>query len=258
MLIEFAGGLAVFGALVLLSGVRRVKEYDRLVVFRFGRVHSERGPGLNLVVPLIERAEKVDLRIITMPIPPQDGMTKDNIPVRVTAVCFFRVVEPKKVVTGVQNVMNATSQIAQTTLRSMVGHYEFDQILSSRDKINAQLLALINEQTLDWGITISSVAIKDVELPTTMKRAMAKQAEAERLRRAKVVAAEGEMQAAQKLAQAAEAITAAPGAMRLRQLQSMAEVSIKQNKTYLVPIPMEFIEMLRSDEEEEEPSEPHG
>lgn len=252
MLIEFAGGLAVFGALVLLSGVRRVREYDRLVVFRFGRVHSERGPGLNLVVPLIERAEKVDLRIVTLPIPPQDGMTKDNIPVRVTAVCFFRIVDPKKVITGVQNVMNATSQIAQTTLRSIVGHYEFDDLLCNRDKINAQLLALINKQTSDWGVTISSVSIKDVELPTSMKRAMAKQAEAERLRRAKVVAAEGEVQAAEKLAQAADAINSAPGAMRLRQLQSMTEVSIKQNKTILVPIPVELVEMLQSDDESEE------
>ncbi len=252
MLIEVVGGLAVFGTLMLLSGVRRVKEYDRLVVFRFGRVHSERGPGLNLVVPLIERAEKVDLRIVTLPVPPQDGMTKDNIPIRVTAVCFFRVVEPKKAIIGVQNVMNATSQIAQTTLRSIVGQYQFDDLLTNRDKINAQLLALINAQTHDWGITISSVALKDVELPTNMKRAMAKQAEAERLRRAKIVAAEGEVQAAEKIAQAADAINNVPGAMRLRQLQSMSEVAIKQNKTILVPIPVEFVEMLQSDEDEDE------
>lgn len=240
-MIELLGGIIFFGTLVVLSGIKFVNEYDRLVVFRFGRVTGERGPGVAVVIPLIERFQKVDLRIVTMPIPIQEAMTRDNISVRIAAVCFYQTIDPRKSVTKIEDAMAATSQVAQTTLRSVIGQHELDEVLTERDKINAKLQSIIDRQTEGWGIKVNAVEIKDVEIPQGMQRAMARQAEAERERRAKVVAAEGELQAAEKLAQAANVIAAQPGAMQLRQLQTMVEVSAEKNSTLIFPIPIELI-----------------
>jgi len=238
---ELIGGTIILMALVALSGLKFVNEYDRLVVFRFGRLAGSRGPGITVVLPIIERFQKVDLRIVTLPIPMQDTITRDNISVRISAVCFFQISEAQKVITKIEDSVTATSQVAQTTLRSVIGQHELDEILSQRDKINAKLQAIIDRQTEAWGIKVNAVEIKDVEIPQTMQRALAKQAEAERERRAKVVAAEGELQAAGKLAQAAAIIATQPGAMQLRQLQTMVEVSAEKNSTLIFPIPMELL-----------------
>jgi regulator of protease activity HflC (stomatin/prohibitin superfamily) len=209
--------------------------------------------------------------VVTLPIPAQDTMTRDNISVRISAVCFFQVVDPVKSVVKIENVMSAMNQVAQTTLRSAIGQHELDQILIERDKINAKLKAMLDRQTESWGITVSAVEIKDVEIPQTMQRALARQAEAERERRAKIVAAEGELQAAEKLAQAAHVISSEPGAMQLRQLQTMVEVSAEKNSTLIFPIPVEIMSGIketlsglgrvggfghRDDDDEEENDEP--
>lgn len=238
---ELIGGIVILMALVALSGLKFVNEYDRLVVFRFGRLSGSRGPGITVVLPIIERFQKVDLRIVTLPIPMQDTITRDNISVRISAVCFFQILEAHKAITKIEDSVTATSQVAQTTLRSVIGQHELDEILSQRDKINAKLQAIIDRQTEAWGIKVNAVEIKDVEIPQTMQRALARQAEAERERRAKVVAAEGELQAAEKLAQAAGIIATQPGAMQLRQLQTMVEVSAEKNSTLIFPIPMELL-----------------
>lgn len=237
---EMVGFLLFFGFLLAMSSIKFVNEYDRLVVFRLGRVMGERGPGVCFVVPLIERSQKVDLRIVTMSIPMQEAITRDNISVKIAAVTFYQVVDSRKVVTKIEDAMAATSQVAQTTLRSVIGQYELDDILTERDKINAKLQSIIDRQTEGWGIKVNAVEIKDVEIPQQMQRAMAKQAEAERERRAKIVAAEGELQAAEKLAQAAAVISSSPGAMQLRQLQTMVEVSAEKNSTLIFPIPIEL------------------
>ena len=241
---EIAGFLLFFGSLVAISSIKFINEYDRLVVFRLGRVIGERGPGIGFVVPLIERSQKVDLRIVTMSIPMQEAITRDNISVKIAAVCFYQVIDSRKVVTKIEDAMMATSQVAQTTLRSVVGQHELDDVLTERDKINAKLQAIIDRQTEGWGIKVNAVEIKDVEIPQQMQRAMARQAEAERERRAKVVAAEGELQAAEKLAQAAAVISSQPGAMQLRQLQTMVEVSAEKNSTLIFPIPIELLPAL--------------
>lgn len=238
---EIGGGLLFFGLLIALSSIKFVNEYDRLVVFRLGRVSGERGPGVAFVVPLIERSQKVDLRIVTMSIPMQEAITRDNISVKIAAVCFYQIIDSRKAVTKIEDAMAATSQVAQTTLRSVIGQYELDDILTERDKINAKLQSIIDRQTEGWGIKVNAVEIKDVEIPQQMQRAMARQAEAERERRAKVVAAEGELQAAEKLAQAAAVISGQPGAMQLRQLQTMVEVASEKNSTLIFPIPIELI-----------------
>ncbi len=239
-MMELVGFLLFFGFLLTLSSIKFVNEYDRLVVFRLGRVMGERGPGICFVVPLIERSQKVDLRIVTMSIPMQEAITRDNISVKIAAVTFYQVVDSRKVVTKIEDAMAATSQVAQTTLRSVIGQYELDDILTERDKINAKLQSIIDRQTEGWGIKVNAVEIKDVEIPQQMQRAMARQAEAERERRAKIVAAEGELQAAEKLAQAAAVIASSPGAMQLRQLQTMVEVSAEKNSTLIFPIPIEL------------------
>jgi regulator of protease activity HflC (stomatin/prohibitin superfamily) len=245
-------GLEMIGALVVLmalagSGIKFVTEYDRLVVFRFGRVIGQpRGPGPTWITPMFESYKKVDLRMVTMSIPMQEIITKDNVSARTAAVCFFRVVDPYKVITKIEDPYTATSQIAQTTLRSVMGQHLLDEILSERDTINAKLQAMIDRQTEDWGIKVNAVEIKDVEIPEGMQRAMARQAEAERERRAKVVAAEGEHQAAEKLALAAEVIASVPGAMQLRQLQSMVEVASEKNSTLIFPIPVELLSLAKA------------
>ncbi len=238
---ELGGFLLFFGFLLTLTSIKFINEYDRLVVFRLGRVCGERGPGVSFVIPLIERSQKVDLRIVTMSIPMQEAITRDNISLKIAAVCFYQVIDPRKVVTKIEDAMMATSQVAQTTLRSVIGQHELDDVLTERDKINAKLQSIIDRQTEGWGIKVNAVEIKDVEIPQQMQRAMARQAEAERERRAKIVAAEGELQAAEKLAQAAAVISSQPGAMQLRQLQTMVEVSAEKNSTLIFPIPIELL-----------------
>jgi regulator of protease activity HflC (stomatin/prohibitin superfamily) len=243
-------GFELIGAAIVLftlmaSAIKFVTEYDRLVIFRFGRVTGVRGPGPTWITPFIEGYKKVDLRMVTMSIPMQEIITKDNVSARTAAVCFFQVVDPYKVITKIEDPYNATSQIAQTTLRSVMGQHLLDEILSERDVINAKLQAMIDRQTEGWGIKVNAVEIKDVEIPEAMQRAMARQAEAERERRAKVVAAEGEHQAAEKLALAAEVINSVPGAMQLRQLQTMVEVASEKNSTLIFPIPIELLSFAK-------------
>ncbi len=242
MLIEMGIAAAV---LYVLSGVRVVKEYDRLVVFTLGKANNVIGPGLQVVFRGLQNTKKVDLRIITMGIPMQEIITKDNISCKTAAVCFFQVVDPYKAVTKIEDPFTATNQIAQTTLRSILGQHELDDILTERDAINAKLSAIIDRQTEGWGIKVIAVEIKDVEIPESMQRAMARQAEAERERRAKIVAAEGEFQAAERLAAAANVISSQPGAMQLRQLQTMVEISSEKNSTVIIPIPMEMLEYAK-------------
>lgn len=228
-----------------LSAIKIVREYDRLVVFEWGKAKGVSGPGWVMVWPIAQQSKKVDLRIITMAIPMQEIITKDNVSVKTAAVCFFQVVDPFKAVTKIEDPFTATSQIAQTTLRSILGQHELDELLTERDAINQRLSAIIDRETEGWGIKVISVQVKDVEIPESMQRAMARQAEAERERRAKITAAEGELQAAEKLAEAAAKISSQPGAMQLRQLQTMVEVSAEKNSTIIFPIPIELLEMTK-------------
>jgi regulator of protease activity HflC (stomatin/prohibitin superfamily) len=225
----------------VLGFVKVFREYERAVMFRFGRLlDPPRGPGLVWKIPIVDQFVKVDLRTITLNVPPQEVITKDNVPVRVNAVAYFKIVDPKNAIVQIENYMSATSQISQTTLRSVLGQHVLDELLSERDKINAILQEIIDEATSPWGIKVSIVEVKDVEIPTGMQRAMARQAEAERERRAKVIAAEGEVQAASKLAQAAEMIAAHPGALQLRLYQTLVEVSGEASSTIVFPLPMDF------------------
>lgn len=234
-------GLAVLAGFTIVSGLRFVNEYDRLVVFRLGKITGTRGPGPQIVIPLIERSQKVDTRVVTMPIPVQEAISRDNVTLRVAAVCFYQIVDPVKAVAKVEDAVQATGQVAQTTLRTIVGQYELDELLIERDKVNQKLSAIIDRQTEQWGIKVISVEVKDLEIPGGMQRAMARQAEAERERRAKVVAAEGEVQAAHKLKEAAEVISSQPGALQLRQLQTMVEIATEAKSSLLMPVPMEFL-----------------
>jgi regulator of protease activity HflC (stomatin/prohibitin superfamily) len=241
-ILETAG---LVGLAYVASSLKVIKEYERIVVFTLGKVTGTTAPGVQFVFPFVQTYRKVDLRVVTMPIPMQEIITKDNVSVKTAAVCFFQVIDPYKAVTKVEDPFTATSQIAQTTLRSVLGQHELDQLLGERDAINAKLQAIIDRQTEGWGIRVIAVEVKDVEIPESMQRAMARQAEAERERRAKVVAAEGEHQAAEKLTEAAKVIATQPGAMQLRQLQSMVEVSAEKNSTLIFPIPVEFLELAR-------------
>src|ERR1041384_2093454 len=214
------------------AAIRITREYERGVIFRLGRLHSPpNGPGLFILIPVIDRMIRVDLRTVTLNVPPQEVITKDNVPVRVNAVSYFRIIEPTRAIVQVENFMVATSQIAQTTLRSVLGQHVLDELLSERDKINAILQQIIDEATSPWGIKVSVVEVKDVEIPTGMQRAMARQAEAERERRAKVIAAEGEFQASQKLKDAANVISVNPTALQLRYLQTLIEMSAERTST---------------------------
>lgn len=235
-------GFAFMGAAYALASVKVVKEYERVVVFTLGKVTKVLEPGLQLTFPPIQVTKKIDTRIVTMAIPSQEIITRDNVSVKTAAVCFFQVIDPYKAVTKIEDPYAATNQIAQTTLRSVLGQHELDELLTERDVINATLSSIIDRQTEPWGIKVIAVEVKDVEIPESMQRAMAKQAEAERERRAKIVAAEGEHQAAERLAMAAEVISGTPGAMQLRQLQTMVEVSSEKNSTLIFPIPIELLE----------------
>jgi regulator of protease activity HflC (stomatin/prohibitin superfamily) len=230
--------------ILLLWALKIVAEYERGVIFRLGKYVGVRGPGLIWVWPMIEFMRKMDLRTITLDVPSQEVITRDNVTIRVNAVVYFRVLHPEKAVIQVKNFVTATSQIAQTTLRSVLGENELDELLANREKINQYLQTIIDAQTDPWGIKVSVVEVKDVELPETMKRAMARQAEAERERRGKVIAAEGEFQAAEKLSMAADIISKSPAALQLRYLQTLVEISAEKNSTTLFPIPIDFLQFF--------------
>jgi regulator of protease activity HflC (stomatin/prohibitin superfamily) len=232
--------LALFVAAVVLSAIKVVKEYERGVIFRLGRVQGgPKGPGLFILLPLVDRMVKIDLRTVTMDVPPQDVITRDNVPARVNAVIYFRVVDPNRSVIEVENHVLATSQISQTTLRSVLGQKDLDQLLTNREEINEELQRIIDEQTDPWGVKVSVVEVKDVEIPTQMQRAMARQAESERERRAKIIAAEGEYQASERLRQAADRLES-PTALQLRLFQTMGEIAVNQNSTIILPVPIDL------------------
>jgi regulator of protease activity HflC (stomatin/prohibitin superfamily) len=234
--------IALIVLLFLFAAVKVAREYERGVIFRLGRLlPNPKGPGLFLLIPIVDRMVKVDLRTITLNVPPQEVITKDNVPVRVNAVAYFRVVEPKASVVQVENFMAATSQIAQTTLRSVLGQHMLDELLAERDKINAILQSIIDEATSPWGVKVSIVEVKDVEIPTSMQRAMARQAEAERERRAKVIAAEGEYQASERLKDASEVMSSTPMALQLRYLQTLVEIGASNATTIVFPAPIDLL-----------------
>lgn len=235
------GAAVVVLVLLLAASIRIVPEYERGVIFRLGRVIGAKGPGLFFIIPIVDRMVKVSLRTVTQDIPPQDIITKDNVTVRVNAVTYFNVVEPINAVVEIENYAYGTSQIAQTTLRSIIGQVDLDDLLVKRDDINAQLQQIIDEVTNPWGVKVTLVEVKDVELPESMRRAMARQAESERDRRAKVIHAQGEFEAAEQLGQAAQVLEEHPAAMQLRLLSTVTEVAADQNSTLVLPIPIELL-----------------
>lgn len=248
---ETFGALSILGFFVLVllglvvASIRIVQEYERGVIFRLGRIAGgPRGPGLFFVIPFIDQMVKIDLRVVTLDIPPQDCITKDNVTVRVNAVVYFRVIDPVKAVVNIRNFTQATAQIAQTSLRSVVGQRELDELLANREEVNHDLQHIIDEQTDPWGVKVGIVEVKDVELPEVMKRAMARQAEAEREKRAKIIHAEGEFQAATQLKEAAHMIAQEPSALQLRYLQTLTEISVEKNSTIIFPLPIDLITPL--------------
>jgi regulator of protease activity HflC (stomatin/prohibitin superfamily) len=237
--------VAVLLILLLFATVKIAREYERAVIFRLGRLLPEpKGPGIFILIPLIDRMERVDLRTVTLNVPPQEVITRDNVPVRVNAVAYFRIIEPKAAIVQVENFMVATSQIAQTTLRSVLGQHQLDELLAERDKINQILQGIIDDATSPWGIKVSVVEVKDVEIPGDMQRAMARQAEAERERRAKVISAEGEFQASERLRDAAAVMATEPITVQLRYLQTLLEIGAQNSSTVVFPIPIEFLRAL--------------
>ncbi len=235
--------LIVIVILVLLlvrSAVKIVPEYERGVIFRLGRIQASKGPGLFFIIPMVDQMQRVDMRVVTLDVPTQEAISKDNVTVKVNAVCYFRVMDPIAAVINVSNYLLATQQIAQTTLRSVLGQSELDDLLAQRDKINQKLQQIIDEQTEPWGIKVSVVEVKDLELPQTMQRAMARQAEAEREKRAKIIHAEGELRAAEELSQAARVMSTADGAMQLRYLQTLNDIAAEHNSTIIFPLPLEL------------------
>jgi regulator of protease activity HflC (stomatin/prohibitin superfamily) len=237
----FSTIIIIFAVIILSNAIRVLREYERGVIFRLGRLIEVKGPGLIFLVPMIDRMVKVSLRTVVLDVPPQDVITKDNVSIKVNAVVYFRVMEPQKAIVDVENYLFATSQLSQTTLRSILGQSELDELLSQRDKINRELAKIIDDHTEPWGIKVSNVEVKQIDLPIEMQRAMAKQAEAERERRAKVVHAEGEFQASQKLSEAAKVMEATPTALQLRYLQTLVEVAADKNSTILFPLPIDLI-----------------
>ncbi|WP_196807238.1 slipin family protein [Candidatus Solirubrobacter pratensis] len=238
--------VAIIAVLLVAAGasVRVLREYERAVVFRMGRLVATKGPGLVLLVPAIDRMVRVSLRTVTLNVPPQDVITRDNVPARVDAVVYFRVVDPNCAVVQVESFLKATSQIAQTTLRSVLGKVDLDSLLSEREELNEELQKIIDDQTEPWGVKVTTVEIKDVGIPQAMQKAMARQAEAERERRAKVINAEGEFQAAARLSQAADVISVNPATMQLRYLQTLSEIGINQNTTVVFPLPIDLVKPL--------------
>jgi len=251
--------LIVLAVLFLASAIRILNEYERGVIFRLGRVMDRaKGPGLIILIPVVDRMVKISLRLVAMDVPPQDVITRDNVSVKVNAVIYFRVMDSIKAVVEVENYLYATSQLAQTTLRSVCGQAELDELLSDRDKINSQLQEILDKHTDPWGVKVTTVEVKHIDLPQDMQRAMARQAEAERERRAKVINAEGEHQAANRLAQAAEIISEHPMALQLRYLQTLREVSAENNSTTLFPIPIDLFKPFLKLAEMVEKSEKEG
>ncbi|MGZ5279830.1 MAG: slipin family protein [Pseudobdellovibrionaceae bacterium] len=241
-MMEFLGSFGVilfFAILFLGSAIKILPEWERGVVLRFGRSVGVRGPGLIILIPLVERILKVDTRTITMDIPPQDVITKDNVSMKVNAVVYFKVISPEEAITKIEDFYFATSQLAQTTLRSVVGQYQLDEVLSQRDKINHTLQGLLDRQTEPWGVKVNMVEVKQIDLPKEMQRAMAREAEAERERRAKVISAEGELQRAQKLADASHALASSPSALQLAYLQTLTEIAGDKSSTIVFPMPMD-------------------
>jgi regulator of protease activity HflC (stomatin/prohibitin superfamily) len=234
--------VAFFALIAVGMSVRVLREYERGVIFRLGRLIATKGPGLILLIPLIDRMVKVDLRTVTLNVPPQEVITRDNVPCRVNAVAYFRVVDQNRAVVEVENYLLATSQISQTALRSVLGKAELDQLLADRERLNEELQKIIDESTEPWGVKVTAVEIKDVEIPEQMQRAMARQAEAERERRAKIINSEGEFQAAQKLTDAADIISTNPASLQLRYLQTLLEIGSNQNTTVVFPLPMDVLE----------------
>ena len=252
----FTGILIIVLVLIVISAIRIMREYERAVVFRLGRFLKVKGPGLFILWPAIDKMAKVGLRVITMDVPPQDVITKDNISIKVNAVAYFRVFEPNKAILEVEDYLYATSQLAQTTLRSVLGEYELDEVLGQREKINLRLQKIIDQQTDPWGIKVSTVEIKHVDIPQDMQRAIARQAEAERERRAKVIHAAGELQAADKLNKAAKIISETPTGIQLRFLQTLSEIATEKNSTTIFPVPIDlfipFIKKLSKTSDEKE------
>ena len=236
--------LVVLGILILSSAIKVLREYERAVIFRLGRSIGMKGPGLILLIPIIDKMVRISLRTVAMDVPPQDVITKDNVSVKVNAVIYLRVLDPTRAVIEVENYLYATSQISQTTLRSTLGEADLDELLSNRDKINKELQRVIDGHTEPWGVKVSTVEVKNVDLPQEMQRAIARQAEAERERRAKVINAEGELQASQKLTEAAAVIATQPLAIQLRYLQTLSEIATENNSTTLFPIPIDLFEPL--------------
>jgi regulator of protease activity HflC (stomatin/prohibitin superfamily) len=241
---------------VLASAVRVLREYERGVIFRLGRLIAQKGPGLILLIPFIDRMVSVDLRTVTLNIPPQEVITRDNVPASVNAVAYFRVIDPRKAIVEVENYLLATSQISQTALRSVLGKAEFDQLLSERERLNEELQGIIDESTEPWGVKVTAVEIKDVEIPEQMQRAIARQAEAERERRAKIINSEGEFQAAQKLTDAADIISTNPASLQLRYLQTLLEIGSDQNTTVVFPLPMDMLEPFLGRGDHRKPPKP--
>jgi regulator of protease activity HflC (stomatin/prohibitin superfamily) len=248
---EAVGGGFIFIIIVLgffmLTSIRVLNEYERGVIFRFGRIMGARGPGLILLIPLAEKMVRVDLRTITLDVPSQDAITRDNVTVKVNAVVYFRVVDPNRAVIEVENYLLATSKLAQTTLRSVMGQVELDELLSQREAINHKLQTILDTQTEPWGVKVANVEVKQIDLPAEMQRAMARQAEAERERRAKIIAADGEFQASIKLAEAAGVMGGQPMTLQLRYLQTMVEIASGGNNTTIVPFPIELLKFLGKD-----------
>jgi regulator of protease activity HflC (stomatin/prohibitin superfamily) len=240
-LIGPAGTFVIIAAILILSGIKILKEYERGVIFRLGRMVAPRGPGITYVIPLVEKMVRVDLRTVTMDVPPQDVISRDNVSVKVSAVLYFRVIDPNRAIREVANNLFATSQLAQVTLRSVCGQAELDELLAEREKINTRIQEILDSQTDPWGIKVVLVEVKHIDLPQEMQRAMAKQAEAERERRAKVIHAEGEFQASQRLADAAEVMARQPSSMHLRFLQSLVQVAAENNTTVVVPVAVDLI-----------------
>ncbi len=241
-----AFSIIIFGLLLLISSIKIIKEYERAVVFRLGRLlKKSKGPGIIIIIPVIDKWVRVNLRLIAMDVPPQDVITKDNVSVKVNAVVYFRVIDPNKAITEVDDYLYATSQLSQTTLRSILGMVELDDLLSNREHINQELQTVLDTQTDPWGIKVSAVEVKHVDLPQEMQRAMAKQAEAERERRAKVISAEGEFQAAAKMVEAASLMEVHPIALQLRYLQTLKEVAAENNSTTLFPVPIDLFDVFK-------------
>jgi regulator of protease activity HflC (stomatin/prohibitin superfamily) len=239
-----AGTVGIIVVILIISGIKILKEYERGVIFRLGRMVAARGPGIIYVIPLVEKMVRIDLRTVTMDVPPQDVITRDNVSVKVSAVLYFRVIDPNRAIREVANYLFATSQLAQVTLRSVCGQAELDELLAERDKINTRIQEILDSETAPWGIKVVLVEVKHIDLPQELQRAMAKQAEAERERRAKIIHAEGELQASEKLAAAAEIIAKQPSSMHLRFLQSLVQVAAEDNHTVVLPLPLDLLTSL--------------